>query len=197
MKRSTPRRRSLVLLAAFAVAALVIGLLMFNKYRQSHELPTVQPVPGPAGSFRVTLFFAATDGEGLDREGREVPACDQLADCVDAVVDELINGPVGALQPTVPPTTTVRQVRIEGDMAVIDFGRELADGLPGGSSSEMTAVYSVVNTICFNFPQLKRVGFLLDGAEVESLTGHLDLRQPITPDYSKERPAEPEPQQHQ
>ncbi|ANA41150.1 MULTISPECIES: GerMN domain-containing protein [Geobacter] len=197
MKRSTPHRRSLVLLAAFAAVALVIGLLMFDKYRQRHELPTVQPVPGSAGSFRVTLFFAAPDGEGLAREGRGVPACDQLADCVDAVVDELINGPLGALQPTVPPTTTVRQVRIEGDTAVIDFGRELADGLPGGSSSEMMAVYSVVNTVCFNFPQLKRVRFLLDGAEAESLTGHLDLRQPIDPDYSKERPAEPETRQTQ
>ncbi|WP_298268710.1 GerMN domain-containing protein [Geobacter sp.] len=187
MKRTKPRKRSFLVLLAFLVAATVLGLMIFQKYRSSRELPVTRPEPRPTGTFRVTLFFATPDAEGLAREGREVGACDNVAGCVQEVVGELVNGPVGELQPTLPPSAVVRGVRIEGDTAVIDFGKELVAGLPGGSSAEMAAVYSVVDTVCLNFPQVKGVRFLVEGKEVETLAGHLDLRQPLAPDFSLEK----------
>lgn len=193
MKRTNPRRRGFLVLAAFLAAALVLGLLIFGKYRESRQLPVAKPEPKPTGTIQLTLFFATSEGDGLAREGRVTGSCADLAACVSQAVGELINGPVGDLQPTLPPTTTVRGVRIDGDTAVIDFGHELVEGLPGGSSAEMTAVYSVTDTVCFNFPQLKRVKFLVDGQETETLAGHLDLRQPLAPDYSLEKSAPPSP----
>ncbi|RNC69165.1 MAG: sporulation protein [Desulfuromonadales bacterium] len=193
MKRTKPRILSAILVAAFVVAAVVIGVLMLNKYHQSKQIPTVQPELKPAGTFLVTLFFATPDADGLVREGREVDACEDVAECIEAVVDELVNGPVGDLQPTLPPNAVVHGVRVEGDMAVIDFGHELADSLPGGSSAEMAALYSVVNTVCLNFPQVKRVKFLIDGKEAETLKEHLDLRQPVVPDLTLEKAAAPQP----
>lgn len=186
MKRTKPRRRELILLVAFLAAAVILGLMIFGKYRESRELPTVQPEQKPAGTFQATLFFATPDAEGLAREGREVAACEAIPECVEGVVNELVNGPVGDLQPTLPSDAVVREVRVEGETAVVDFGKELAEGLPGGSSAEMAAVYSVVDTVCLNFPQIKRVKFLLDGKEAETLKGHLDLRQPIAPDFTME-----------
>ena len=187
MKQSNPRMRTLLLLAAFLVAATVLGLMVFQKHRESRELPTTKPEPKPAGTFRVTLFFATPDAAGLAREGREVVACEALPECVESVVDELVNGPVGDLQPSLPSSAVVRDVRVEGDTAVVDFGKELVDGLPGGSAAEMAAVYSVVDTVCLNFPQIKRVRFLIDGREAETLKGHLDLRQPLAPDFTMEK----------
>ncbi|BDV44342.1 sporulation protein [Geotalea uraniireducens] len=193
MKRTKSRRRNFLLLAAFLTAALVLGLLIFGKYRESRQLPVAKPEPKPTGTIQLTLFFAAPEGDGLAREGRVTGPCADLAECVAEAVAELVNGPVGDLQPSLPPSTIVHGVRIDGDTAVIDFGHELVEGLPGGSSSEMTAVYSVVDTVCFNFPQLKRVKFLIDGKETDTLAGHLDLRQPLGPDYSLESAAAPAP----
>jgi hypothetical protein len=41
-----------------------------------------------------------------------------------------------------------------------------------------------------NFPQVKRVHFLIEGEEVRTLTGHLDLTYPVRPDPSLIVPAE-------
>jgi len=99
----------------------------------------------------------------------------------------LIYGPLGELAPTLPPNTTIRGVQVAGDKAVIDLDKGFEEGLPAGSSAEMTAVYSIVDTVAVNFPQIKSVTFLVEGKPVETLKGHLDLRQPLVPDFSLEK----------
>ena len=66
-------------------------------------------------------------------------------------------------------------------MAKVDFNQALSKDHPGGSSAEMMTVYSVVNSLSLNFPQIKRVQILIDGKPVETITGHLSLKQPILP----------------
>jgi spore germination protein GerM len=139
----------------------------------------------------VTLFFASPDGEGLVREGREIDACGDTAGCVEAVIDELINGPLGELAPALPANATIRGVQVAGDQAVIDLSSGVVEGLPAGSSAEMAAVYSIVDTVSVNFPQIKSVMFLVEGKPVETLKGHLDLRQPLAPDFSLEKSVKP------
>ncbi len=189
----TTRRRRVksTLLIAFTMVALILGSLMLQKYL-SRQQPPVAPVqPQPAGTVSVSLFFASPDGEGLVRESREIDPCgSDLSECIQSSVEELVNGPMGDLAPTLPDAVILNDVQVNGDLAVVDFGKGLADGLPGGSSSEMTAVYSIVDTITFNFPQIRKVKILLDGHEVESLKGHLDLRMPLEPNYQLEKPKE-------
>jgi hypothetical protein len=91
------------------------------------------------------------------------------------------------LAPTLPAAISIHGVRINGDVALLDLGDELAKGLPGGSNSEMMAVYSIVNTIALNFPLIKMVKLTLNGRDVETLSGHLDLRKPLPPDFALER----------
>jgi spore germination protein GerM len=102
------------------------------------------------------------------------------------VIDDLINGPLGDLTPTLPETAMYRGVTVVSDLLTIDFGKELQDGLAVGSNAEMAAVYSIVNTLALNFPQIKRISFLVEGKPVGTLKGHLDLREPLFPDYSLE-----------
>ena len=189
MKRNnSPRRRMALLFAAFIVFAAILGALMLRKYEQSRLTTPAPPShPQQAGTLLTTLFFASPDGEGLMREGREVDACDDLAECIETVTDELINGPLGDLAPTLPPGTVVRAVRLDVDKAVIDLSKEFEKGLPAGSSAEIVAVYSIVNTVAVNFPQIKNVAFLIEGKGVETLRGHLDLRQPLVPDFTLEK----------
>ncbi len=40
---------------------------------------------------------------------------------------------------------------------------------------EQLAIYSMVNTLMQNFDEIKRVAFLIDGREAQTLAGHMDL----------------------
>lgn len=181
-------QRNLFLFVAFIVIAAVLGALMLRKYQGSRELPSP---PVPEESRTVTLFFASPDDDSLVRESRRIEPCGELAECVEAVLDELTTGPIGDLAPTLPPGAAVQEVQVEGDTAVVDFGHELVDGLPEGSSAEMTAVYSVVDTVAANFPEIRRVRFLVDGEPLKGLKGHLDLREPLVPDFTLEKRVAP------
>ncbi|MBJ6748955.1 GerMN domain-containing protein [Geomonas anaerohicana] len=196
MKRRTNRAKG-VLLIAFLVFAVVVGLLVFRKYRTATQ---VTPPAAPAEQVDtrvVTLFFSNQDGTSLAREGREIAVEDTTDDMIASVVDELVVGPLGDLAPTLPHNAKVLGAQLKGDVVKVDFSKELVESLPEGSSAEMTAVYSVVDTVVANFPQVKAVQLLVDGVPVKELKGHLDVSAPIAADFTlekKEAPAAPEKQ---
>jgi spore germination protein GerM len=185
--RKRTRSTKGTLLIAFLVFAVVLGALVFRKYHTATRKVEPAPQSTPVGSTVVTLFFAAADGEGLVREGREVEIEEGVEASIESVVDELISGPLGSLAPTLPQNLRVLGVRVKGEVAQIDFGRELKEGIPEGSSAEMAAVYSVVDTVTVNFPKIKAVQFLIEGVPIEDFKGHLDLSAPLTPDYTLEK----------
>ena len=187
-----PQRRGtgrLLLLAAFLCCAAALGLLMFMKYNDRVQTPTSPAAPQTEAtpSRVVVLFFAAPDGSGLARESREIDACADQVDCIRAIITELMKGPLGELEPTLPQTV-VNGISVANGIATVDLGEGFATGLPGGSSSEMTAAYSIVNSIAANISGITGVKFLIDSRETATLKGNLDLRTPLTPDYSLEKP---------
>ena len=194
MKKNSSNAKG-ILLIAFLLFAIVLGALIFRKYDTAMRGVEPAQKEAPVGSAVVTLLFASADGEHLVREGREVEIEPDTEAGVESVVDELISGPLGSLAPTLPPNVRVLGVRVNGEVAQIDFGRELKDSMPSGSSAEMVAVYSIVDTVALNFPKIKAVQFLVEGAAVQDLNGHLDLSTPLPADFSlekKEPPVVPE-----
>jgi spore germination protein GerM len=177
-----------MLLVGIVLLATLLGVLFLRKYAGREPVaPPQQTASVPAEGVRsVVLFFASPDGSGLVRESREIDPCDGLVECAEDVIGELINGPLGDFSPTLPETATYRTVSVNGDLLTVDFGKEMQDGVQNGSNAEMVAVYSVVNSLTANFPEIKRVLFLVEGKPVETLKGHLDLREPLLPDYSLE-----------
>jgi spore germination protein GerM len=190
VKKRTSKARG-ILLIAFLLFAVVLGVLVTKKYDTATTKVAPSAKTEPAGTAVVTLFFASADGQGLVREGREVEVEETLEDRVESVVDELIRGPVGSHAPVLPENVRLLGVKVKGNVAQIDFGRELKDAPPAGSTGEMNAVYSIVDTITVNYPQIKAVQLLVEGAPIDSLGGHLDLKDPLPPDYSLEK-AHPE-----
>lgn len=187
MKNERPARKGKWLITiAFLLFAIIVGTLVAKKYHVS-SMPQVPPTVEKAGIELVTLFFADESGEGLVREGREIETDSDPAVVIETVLDELISGPVGDYGQVVPDATQVRGVSLRGDLAVVDFSKEFYDDLPAGSSAEMVAVYAVVDTIAVNFPQIKQVSFLKEGQPVDTVKGHLDLRQPLSPDFGLEK----------
>lgn len=189
MKNSkSPKRGVWVIVLAFLLLAVFIGALLFRKHERAMTPPSA--APQNSGLKTVTLFFAAQSGDGLVREGREIEPCDELSVCFEEILEEIINGPLGDLAPVLPLTGMFNSVGLDGDTARVDFAQELLDGLPSGSSSELYAAYSVVNSICFNYPQVQQVVFTVDGKPLATLKGHLDISRPILPDYSLEKGVE-------
>lgn len=77
-----------------------------------------------------------------------------------------------------PKKAKLLQVTVSGKVAKVDFSRELQKNLVGGSTGEEMLVGSVVNTLT-EFPEIQKVQILVDGQEVETLSGHMDLSQPL------------------
>jgi hypothetical protein len=190
--KASPRRTA-VLVVAFLLAATVMGLLVARRVQQS-QVPPPPPAAQPLASSRVVaLFFASPAADGLVREGREIGACDDEDACVQSVLHELLNGPVGDYEATLPESAPLPTVKILGDLAVIDLSQELVNELPGGSAGELATVYSLVNTITVNFPGLQRVQLLVAGQKATTLKGHIDISEPLEQDLSMERRVETTP----
>jgi hypothetical protein len=188
------RRIGADIIVPFILIAVVFGGLFWQKYREATLLPTLPPAQqGDAAIRKVGLFFANQDGQ-LVREARETERCNDATDCARSLLEELFSGPVGNFDDLLPEWTSVNSVNLEGNIAKIDLDRVFADELPSGSSSEMLAVYAIVNTICTNLPEISRVKITIDG-NPRSRLKHLDLSEPLEPNYTLEAaPATTSPQ---
>ncbi len=88
--------------------------------------------------------------------------------------------PPEGLSSAIPPGVTLRGVFVSASgQAFVDFGPELRAAHPGGSLYELFTVYSIVSTLTVNLPALASVQILIDGREVDTLAGHVDLRRPL------------------
>jgi len=128
---------------------------------------------------KATLFYVADDGGELIPVTREVPygatPAEQARQILVAQVKAAPEGYVSAI----PDGTLVRGVFLGGKGELyVDLSPEALKH-PGGSLDETLAVYTLVNAVTANLPDLKAVQILIDGKEVDSLAGHLDLREPI------------------
>lgn len=92
------------------------------------------------------------------------------------VLDTLLAGPVDVEKRTLPPDAVLLAFYILPDgTAIADFSEALATSIPAGIASEQLAVDSMARTLEANVPQVKRLKILIQGQEVETLAGHVDL----------------------
>jgi spore germination protein GerM len=185
--------RPALLLSALALVLLVLVIIFFaggggEKVKRfvDANVPRVQETPaGQTATRTVTLFFIADDDDLLHKETREIAAGPTEADEAERALAELVKGSEKGLVSPLPPETRVRQVFIAKDgVATVDFSRDIVEKFSYGSSSELAAVYAVVNTLVYNFKPVKKVILLVEGAEKETLGGHVDLSRAFFPDYS-------------
>src|SRR5262249_22175037 len=86
---------------------------------------------------------------------------------------------------TIPEGTQLLDVFITTDgTAYADFSHELADNHSGRSQAEINTVYSIIDTLTLNCPQIKKVQILLGYQVGETLKGHVDLSHPLEKDLS-------------
>jgi hypothetical protein len=179
------KRINIGLVLPFLLIALVFGGMFWHKYQTSRKIPPAPHVRQPSGTRTAVLFFVA-DGSRLAREARELEPCSETGVCIKDTLDALLSGSLGDYDEAIPESAALNGVRIEGTTAVVDLSQGFATDLPSGSSAEMLAVYSLVDTICTNYPQISQVKLTVEG-NGSTVLGHLDLSKPLAPDYSLEQ----------
>ena len=171
---------AIVLVFTAAVYFAKRGLPTFGR-RPASTTAAAPAAPAPPGrKIKAHLFYVADDGVRLTSVERDVAYGETPDDQAREIIAAQITSVVEPLVSAIPPGTTLRAVFItkSGD-AYVDLSREARSAHPGGTVNELLTVYTIVNAITVNLPAVTRVQVLVDGKEVDTLTGHVDLRAPL------------------
>ena len=174
--------------AALAAVAAGLGWLLFLGLPRWYgprapgavaAAPSRPPVPA-GRKIKARLFYVADDGTQLTSVERDVPYGEGTVEQAKAIINAQIEPAAEPLVSPVPAGTRLRALFVtpKGD-AYVDLSGELADAHPGGSLNELLTVYALVDVLTVNLPAISAVQVLIDGKEVETLAGHVDLRRPL------------------
>jgi spore germination protein GerM len=173
---------ALVLVAALLTWVLFIGLPRWYATSRTPEAPPAATDAAPAEAERkikARLFYVSDDGRSLTSVEREVPFGADPGAQAKAILEAQIAPTAEPLLSAVPSGTKLRAVFIANGDAYVDVSGDMISALPGGSLNELLAVYTIVGALTANLPAVNAVQILVDGKEVDTLTGHVDLRQPL------------------
>lgn len=157
------KRKLLLILRVLLLTAAVLYLLFlfYDNYSADNK---------------IRVYFSTEDANYLRLEEREI---DQEKDLYFQIFEELKAGPESSeLGETIPEGSQLLDYEIDGELIILNFNRALKDNHWGGSTGELLSVYSIVNSYT-SLEEIKNVRILIEGEEVESLVGHLDLSQPL------------------
>jgi hypothetical protein len=130
------------------------------------------------------LFFVAEDGMSLVAHEEDLPLtlADDSVTRARIVVERQLGDAPSPLASPFPPGTELRAIYVTLDgVAFVDLNLDVTREHGGGSLDELFTVYALVNALTTNIPEISAVQILIDGREVDTLAGHIDLRRPLEP----------------
>ena len=185
-------RRAVTAGAVAIVAAIIIALMVWRVPRwTSRATPRAAAAPSPTApappgrKIKARLFYVADDGTRLATVERDIAYGEGTLEQAREIVAAQIAPVVEPLVSAVPPGTTLRAVFLtESGEAYVDLSREVMTAHPGGTQNELLTIYTIVDALTVNLPAVTAVQLLVDGKEVDTLSGHIDLRQPLPKNLS-------------
>jgi hypothetical protein len=183
----TPRTRTLLVTVAVAVAAGVVTAWVTVAVRRALATPktsaTASPAATPAPPGRkisARLFYVSSEGTKLAGADREVAYADGAAAQAREIVNAQLAPAAAPLVSPIPAGTTLRALYLsEKGEAYVDLSKDVATAHTGGTQDELLTIYAIVNALTANLPAVNSVQILVDGKEVDTLAGHIDLRKPL------------------
>jgi hypothetical protein len=133
------------------------------------------------GRIRASLYYVAENGLYLTAVAADVPFGASAAEQARALVEAQLQPAPAPLAQAIAEGTKVRQIFVAEDgTAFVDLSKDAVTNHRGGSLDELFAVYAIVNAVTVNLPAVKAVQILVEGQEVDTLAGHVDLRHPLS-----------------
>jgi hypothetical protein len=210
MKTTIPRHIKFGLIALAVGFAITLGLFVdvvgriqsLVRDKKDVEENPFTPPKAPLYNqtdppMQVKIFFPGSEaGEViLAAEDLMIFRSAELVNRAKQVLQKVLEGPtLAGLFPSVPKDTKLLEVFIDdAGVAYVDFSDPLSANHPGGMLNEQATVYSIVNSLTYNLPEIRQVKILVGGAEKETLAGHL-LLLPLEMDLSITNVTKPQEQ---
>lgn len=181
-----PRRTTAALLVA--ILAIGGGWLLFVGLPRWYGSRPVEGAAGPpapaaaaaARKITATLYFVSEDGLSLVGVQREVPFGEAVEDQARHILEAQLARAPEPLASAIPDATYLRTLFLtDQGHAFVDLSGDARAKHTGGSLDEIFTIYTIVNALTVNLPAIIRVQILVDGKEVDTLAGHVDLRHPL------------------
>ena len=172
-----------VAIAALAIVAgwlLFVGLPRWYGSRTRAETPGASTAPAAERKITATLYYISQDGLALVGVQREVAFGEPIDQQAQRILEaELARAPE-PLSSAIPEATALRSLFLDDKgLAFVDLSADARLRHTGGALDELFTIYAIVNALTVNLPAITRVQILVDGKEVDTLAGHVDLRHPL------------------
>ena len=174
---------------AIFLCILVLAMLFFRKKSARFE-PELLNKAGVSGAtltefIKVKLFYFSETSIYLKPVYREIEVPEIREELYGKFIALLLAGDSGHITP-VPEGVQLRGLHYlkNREMLVLDFNDLLSGSFPGGTTAELEFIYFMVDNLCYNFKEIKKVKFLVGGNENKTLAGHIDLEKPFFPNFN-------------
>lgn len=186
-----------IVMILIAAAAATLFFIQEKDRRREVEKASFQPMDVETKTLEaqnleeitIELYFynpqqAAPGEQFLQSRKRVVYQTDNISLMARQIISELFagdkeerdNAEEGSL---FPEQARLRQFYLLDGVAVVDLSRETADGLKGGITMELAALYSITRSLRENIPEIREVRFLVEGRQRATLSGHVSIMQPF------------------
>lgn len=177
------KKRSLIIFVLLFSCLMIIagcGDSKTEKDTKQQETKATTQAEKPAVNNEFTLYFPDENGEYLIPSKHKIDVTE--ADQYKEVVAALIKGPENAKEgiAIMPKGTKVIDVKVTKGIANVDFNQDFVKHFPGGSTSELMIIGSIVNTLT-DIKGIDAVKISVEGKGIDTLSGHLDLSEPLKP----------------
>lgn len=177
-------------LALLIAMAISLGFYIFAKSKWSYigaeddgssGLKVARKAEKEAGN---KIFFLAPNGRWLKPEKRELPVGGGLEKRVAASLEMLAKGPLDSASFMALPPFRLKHIFVDqSGYAYLNLEGMSPGEIRSGALGEALIIYSIVNTVIFNFPEVKKVRILIDGETKETFAGHMDISKPLGPNF--------------
>ncbi len=177
------KRRQNYVIAGLVILIIVAGYTIYVTYIKPVTITVTPPVRAKQ---MVTLYFYNPGTDTLKPEQREIIRAATLTGTCREIMAGLEQGSSTGLTTPVPAGVSVNNAQLQSDgTLLLDVNKALVTGTPEGSSAEITALYSIVNSMAKNITGVNAVQITIDGKLLQTLETHIEIDQPLVPDYTK------------
>lgn len=142
------------------------------------EKPALEIAPIPKKTVELfNLYFGDGENKYLKKEQRAIERTIESRE--EVILRELIDGPKDqGLTPTIPRQTRLYSVSIAEKTCYVNFSKEFVTNFQGDEEGEVTAVYSIVNSLT-ELDAIDKVQILVEGERLEIYQKNLSLKEPF------------------
>jgi len=159
------------------ISALAVIISVFISCGKSSEQKTADPEQlfekgdKPVDAY---IFFLNPEKEAFKLYKATVYESDIPENRVKQALNILFGKAPDGFLPAVPAGSEVKSVYMDSNgTCYVNLADSFKSSLPGGTTDEFFAVYSIVNTVMKNFKNVNGVRLLVEGAEMDTIGGHI------------------------